>query len=155
MSDASDAGFLLHGDSTADNALVFIVRPDDGDAYFVQRSQGGFGAVLGADTALNAPQGSSLHVAITGQGNNYTAVISTAADPAVAIDTVTLDGDPTAANYPMGGMGFYSYGFGAGLDQFGNLNVVPRADHLDVAGRGRRRSACPGAPSPGDGGLKG
>ncbi len=68
--------------------------------------------------------GGGLHITLTGTGNNYTAVISTAANPTVPIDTVTINGNATAANYTSGYTGFYSYGT-APYDHYDNLSTVP------------------------------
>ena len=135
---AYDSGASFHTDSTAANGLTFIMRPDDGDAYFIGRSGGAFGAQLGTDSTLNATTGASLHVVLTGQGNNYTAVISTTANPGVPIDTVTLNGNATAATYTSGYVGLYSFGAGQGLDRFDNLSVAPEPSTwaMLVAGTG-------------------
>ena len=148
---AADGGCVFHADAGANNALALIVRPGQNDAYFISRSGGTFGSVLGPDTTLGAGAGSSLHVIVSGQGNNYTAIISTLANPTVPIDTLTLNGNATAANFVSGRVGLYEYGGGA-AEQFDNFTAtVPEpgtwaggALLLGTAGISlRRRSRAP------------
>ncbi len=140
-----DGGFIFHSDSTASNALVFIVRPNVGDAYFILRSSDSFSTIV-SSSSLSVAAGSALHVVLTDTNNVCTANIYQPSNLTTPIDTVTTN----ANNYSSGYVGFYSYTSNA--NRFDNFAInVPEPSTWMLLGAGvmglgvmvaRRRRTC-------------
>lgn len=125
--DAADSGALLHSDAAGQNAVVVIVRPSVGDFYFIPRSSGGFGGVVGgtgsASLAGRVAVGDDLRVTFSASGNTFTASVASLANPSVALQSISHTFAPGAVA-TSGRVGFYQYGNASVASSFDNLNVT-------------------------------
>ena len=150
------AGLVVREDPKAMTGLTLVASSATGQLYFTVRKGTGFSDIL-STAPLNAAFGSNLHLTLTAQGNNFTAVATSLDTPGTVLGSVSLNGSPRVQDLMTGRVGVYetnnrppAYSF-TGFDNFAvsvpepttwTLGLVGTAGLLWLGGR-RRTVATP------------
>lgn len=140
MLSAMDAGAVIRSNEDGNDSLTVIVRPAQGDFYFIRRS-GDWESIVNPTLFSEEYQEADLRVTITADGDNFTASAALLSAPNTPLATINANiNDFFTAPNASGRVGLYQYTASPISSRFDNVSVTPL-------------NASAAAPEPGSLGL--
>jgi hypothetical protein len=125
MLGAMDAGAVIRSNADGSDSLTVILRPAQGDFYFIRRF-GDWMDMVSTTAFSEDYQEEDLRVTITADGDDFTASAALLSSPDTPLATINANiNDFAIAPSASGRVGLYQYAVSTVASRFDNVNVDP------------------------------